>query len=93
MTTRVGEVEAAEWALDQAKAACQVEIAATLAAGVPADKVMTAAGELAAGALLSPDRYGSRISTLNTESNRSVQSELIGGPARRRGQSPCPLFV
>ncbi|MFF2244389.1 hypothetical protein ACFVTM_09450 [Arthrobacter sp. NPDC058130] len=41
---RVGEVEAAEWALDQAKAACDVQIAAALAAGVPADKVATAAG-------------------------------------------------
>lgn len=47
VTTRVGEVEAAEWALDQAKAACEVQIEAALAAGVPADKVMAAAGELA----------------------------------------------
>lgn len=47
VTTRVGEVEAAEWALDQAKAACDLEIAAALAAGVPAEKVMAAAGELA----------------------------------------------
>ena len=37
--TRVGEVEAAEWALDQAKAACDVQIAAALAAGVAAEKV------------------------------------------------------
>jgi hypothetical protein len=44
---RVGEVEAAEWALDQAKAACETEIAAALAAGVPAEKIMAAAGELA----------------------------------------------
>ncbi|QHK20657.1 hypothetical protein GU243_13985 [Pseudarthrobacter psychrotolerans] len=47
MTTRVGEVEAAEWALDQAKAACDLEIAAALAAGVPADKVVAVAGDLA----------------------------------------------
>ena len=45
--TRVGEVEAAEWALDQAKAACDVQIAAALAAGVPAEIVAAAAGELA----------------------------------------------
>jgi hypothetical protein len=47
VTTRVGEVEAAEWALDQAKAACDLEIAAALAAGVPVEKVVAAAGELA----------------------------------------------
>jgi hypothetical protein len=47
VTTRVGEVEAAEWALDQAKAACDLEIAAALAAGVPAEEVVAAAGELA----------------------------------------------
>jgi hypothetical protein len=47
VTIRVGEVEAAEWALDQAKAACDVEIAAALAAGVPAEKVVAVAGELA----------------------------------------------
>ncbi|WP_164207003.1 hypothetical protein [[Micrococcus luteus] ATCC 49442] len=46
VTTRIGEVEAAEWALDQAKAACDTEIAAALAAGVPAEKVAAAAGEL-----------------------------------------------
>jgi hypothetical protein len=45
VTTRVGEVEAAEWALDQAKAACETEIAAALAAGVPAEKIVAAAGE------------------------------------------------
>ena len=45
MITRVGEVEAAEWALDQAKAACDVQIAAALAAGVPAEKVVAASGE------------------------------------------------
>jgi hypothetical protein len=44
---RVGEVEAAEWALDQAKTACEVQIAAALAAGVPAEKLVAAAGELA----------------------------------------------
>lgn len=47
VTTRVGEVEAAEWALDQAKAACDVQIAAALAAGVPTEKVAAVAGELA----------------------------------------------
>jgi hypothetical protein len=44
VTSRAGEVEAAEWALDQAKAACDVQIAAALAAGVPAEKIATAAG-------------------------------------------------
>ncbi|XAS63748.1 hypothetical protein VUN84_15860 [Micrococcaceae bacterium Sec5.8] len=44
VVTRVGEVEAAEWALDQAKAACEVQIAAALAAGVPADQIADAAG-------------------------------------------------
>lgn len=44
--TRVGEVEATEWALDQAKAACDVQVAAALAAGVPVEKVMAATGEL-----------------------------------------------
>jgi hypothetical protein len=47
LITRVGEVEAAEWALDQAKAACDVQIAATLAAGVPPEKVVEVAGDLA----------------------------------------------
>ena len=47
VVTRVGEVEAAEWALDQAKAACDVQIIAALSAGVPAEKVVAAAGELA----------------------------------------------
>lgn len=45
--TRVGEVEAAEWALDQAKTACDVQVAAALAAGVPAEKVAAVAGEQA----------------------------------------------
>jgi len=45
--TRVGEVEAAEWALDQAKAACDVQIIAALSAGVPTEKVVAAAGDLA----------------------------------------------
>ena len=45
--TRVGEVEAAEWALDQSKTACVVQIAAALAAGVPAAMLEAAAGELA----------------------------------------------
>lgn len=47
VTARVGEVEAAEWALDQAKAACETEIAAALAAGVPAERIVAAGGELA----------------------------------------------
>lgn len=47
MTTRVGEVGAAEWAFDQAKAACDVQIAAALAAGVPAEKVVEVAGDRA----------------------------------------------
>ena len=47
VVTRVGEVEAAEWALDQAKAACDVQIIAALSAGVPAEQVVAAAGELA----------------------------------------------
>ncbi|UUL75479.1 hypothetical protein NG819_14890 [Pseudarthrobacter sp. Fe7] len=47
VTIRVGEVEAAEWALDQAKTSCDVEIAAALAAGVPAEKILMAAGDLA----------------------------------------------
>ena len=47
MVTRVGEVEAAEWALDQAKTACDVQIIAALSAGVPAEQVVAAAGELA----------------------------------------------
>lgn len=42
--TRVGEVEAAEWALDQAKSACEVQIRAALSAGVPVEKVAEAAG-------------------------------------------------
>lgn len=45
VVTRVGEVEAAEWALDQAKAACEVQIAAALAAGVPAEAVAAVAGD------------------------------------------------
>ena len=43
--TRVGEVEAAEWALDQAKAACEAQIRAALEAGVPAHKIAEAAGD------------------------------------------------
>lgn len=45
LITRVGEVEAAEWALDQAKVACDVQIAAALAAGVPAEKIREATGD------------------------------------------------
>jgi hypothetical protein len=44
VVTRVGEVEAAEWALDQAKASCKVQIAAALSSGVPAERVALAAG-------------------------------------------------
>jgi hypothetical protein len=44
VVTRVGEVEAAEWALDQAKAACNEQMAAALSSGVPAEKVAVAAG-------------------------------------------------
>lgn len=44
VVTRVGEVEAAEWALDQAKAACQVQLAAALSSGVPAERIAEAAG-------------------------------------------------
>ncbi|MBT2249034.1 hypothetical protein JHV56_10025 [Arthrobacter sp. BHU FT2] len=47
VTIRVGEVEAAEWALDQAKTACDLEIAAALASGVPAERILTVAGDLA----------------------------------------------
>lgn len=43
--TRVGEVEAVEWALNQAKAACDVQIAAPLAAGVSAETVAAVAGD------------------------------------------------
>ncbi|NKX49435.1 hypothetical protein HER39_02330 [Arthrobacter deserti] len=44
VVARAGEVEAAEWALDQAKAACDAQIAAALSSGLPADKVAAAAG-------------------------------------------------
>jgi hypothetical protein len=44
VVTRVGEVEAAEWAFDQAKAACDAQIRAALESGVPADRVAEAAG-------------------------------------------------
>jgi len=44
VVTRVGEVEAAEWALDQAKAACDAQIRAALSSGVPAEQVAEAAG-------------------------------------------------
>jgi hypothetical protein len=47
VVTRVGEVEAAEWALDQAKAACDVQIVAALSSGVPAERVAVAAGTCA----------------------------------------------
>jgi hypothetical protein len=41
---RAGEVEAAEWALDQAKAASEEQIAAALSSGLPVEKVAAAAG-------------------------------------------------
>jgi hypothetical protein len=41
---RAGEVEAAEWALDQAKAACDEQIIAAVSAGVPTVKIAEAAG-------------------------------------------------
>jgi hypothetical protein len=44
VVTRAGEVEAAEWVLDQAKAACDTQIAAALSAGLSAEKVAEAAG-------------------------------------------------
>jgi hypothetical protein len=44
VVARAGEVEAAEWALDQARAACSEQVAAALSYGVPADKVAAAAG-------------------------------------------------
>jgi len=48
VTVRAGAVEAAEWALDQAKAACDEEIRAAIAAGVPTEIVSAAAGVCAA---------------------------------------------
>lgn len=48
--TSIGEVEAAEWALDQAKAACDLQITAALASGVPVEEVAAATG-LTASAL------------------------------------------
>ena len=45
---RAGEVEAAEWALDQAKAACDEQIIAAVSAGIPAAKIAEAAGVCAA---------------------------------------------
>ncbi|NKX49286.1 hypothetical protein HER39_01560 [Arthrobacter deserti] len=50
VAVRAGEVEAAEWALDQAKAACDAQIAAALFSGLPAERVALAAG-LCASAL------------------------------------------
>jgi hypothetical protein len=44
VVTRVGEVESAEWALDQAKAACNTQIVAALSSGVPVERVALAAG-------------------------------------------------
>ncbi len=50
VTTRVGEVETAEWTLDQATAACELQITAALSADVPAGRVAATAG-LSASAL------------------------------------------
>ena len=44
VVTMLGEVESAEWALDQAKAACHLQITAAPASGVPVDKVAAATG-------------------------------------------------
>lgn len=48
VTVRAGEVEAAEWALDQAKAASDEEISVALAAGIPPKLISAAAGVCAA---------------------------------------------
>jgi hypothetical protein len=62
VVVRAGEVEAAEWALDQARAACGAQIAAALCWGVPAKEIALAAGvgaaglaELIAGAAVLPE--------------------------------------
>lgn len=44
VVTSIGEVEAAEWALDQAKATCDLQITAALASGVPVEEVAAATG-------------------------------------------------
>ena len=49
VVTRLGEVEAAEWALDQAKAACDLQITAALASGVPVEWVAAATGASCVG--------------------------------------------
>jgi len=41
---RAGEVEAAEWALDQAQSACHEQIVAALSSGLPPELVAKAAG-------------------------------------------------
>lgn len=41
---RIGEVEAAEWALDQARAVAGEQLIAALSAGLPIDEVAQAAG-------------------------------------------------
>ncbi|WP_211882108.1 hypothetical protein [Pseudarthrobacter albicanus] len=58
VVTRVGEVEAAEWAFDQAKAARDVQINAALSSGVPAEKVAEAAGIRASALPAGPTRDG-----------------------------------
>jgi hypothetical protein len=44
VTVLAGEVEAAEWALDQLQTACNAQIAVALQSGVPRDTVAAAAG-------------------------------------------------
>jgi predicted metal-dependent phosphotriesterase family hydrolase len=44
VVTRAGELEAVAWELDQAKAACDAQVAAAVSAGVPAERVAAAAG-------------------------------------------------
>ena len=44
VVTSIGELEAAEWALDQAKAACDLQITAALASGLPVEEVAAATG-------------------------------------------------
>jgi len=41
---RAGAIESAEWALDQAKAACDEQIIAAVSAGVPEARIAEAAG-------------------------------------------------
>ena len=68
LITRVGEVEAAEWALDQAKAACDLQIAAVLAAGVPTEKVVEVAGDLVPTLAESSKSGNTRLPTADSPS-------------------------